>query len=70
MDQFTCKGPKLLYLYSCIAFPQPPFKLLCLPRASTQGVKHRLASSPETVRVWQVNYSSFNKNFKNFYVWL
>ena len=38
-----CKGPKLesesLYLYSCNASPQPWFKLLGQPRASTQGVK-------------------------------
>ena len=37
------REPKLesepLYLYSCITSPQPWFKLMCQPRASTQGVK-------------------------------
>ena len=40
---FTFKGPKLesesLYLYSCVVSPQLWLKLLCQPRASTQGVK-------------------------------
>ena len=35
----------LLYLYSCVISPRPPwFRLLCQSRASTQGVKNRLTS--------------------------
>ena len=56
---FTCKGPKLesesLYLYSCVISPQPRFKLLCQPRASTRGVK--IASSQETFHNQLITYN-------------